>query len=102
MSSLSKQEQLRLLIDEQQERIRQTVLANRGRVVVARTRAKDWRYLESQETLHNSTLCSSGWYKALQLCFGDAARSPYASLPGTDSTLDAWADRVLLECDRLA
>ena len=110
MSSLSKQEQLSQLIDEQQERIRQTFPAQRGSAVVALTSARDWRYLKLQDTLnaatktataHNSYLYSSGWHKALQFCFGNAAESPYVSSPGTDSTLDAWADQVLLECDRL-
>src|SRR5690348_1615882 len=67
MSSLSKQEQLRQLIDEQQERIRQTFPANRGSAVVALTRARDWRYLTLQDTLktataHHSYLYSSGWH----------------------------------------
>src|SRR5438067_2851366 len=110
MSSLSKQEQLCQLIDEQQERIRQTFPADRGSAIVALTSARDWYYLKLQDTLHaatkmatahNSYLYSSGWHKALQLCFGNAAESPYVSPPGTDSTLDAWADQVLLECDRL-
>src|SRR5258708_22534522 len=50
---------------------------------------------------HNSYLYSSGWYKALQLCFGNAAESAHVSPRVTASTLDAWADQVLLECDRL-
>src|SRR5436305_482213 len=111
MSLLSRQEQLRQLIDEQQERIRLTFPAQRGSAVVALTRAKDWHYLTLQDTLnaatktapaHHSYLYSSGWYKALQLCFSGAAESAYVSSPGTDNTLDAWADQVLLECDRLA
>src|SRR5690242_12868902 len=110
MSSLSKQEQLRQLIDEQQERIHQTFPAHKGSAIVALTRARDWRYLKSQGTLHaatktapahNSYLYSSGWHKALQVCFGTAAESPYGSPPVPDRTLDAWADQVLLECDRL-
>ena len=110
MSSLSKQEQLSQLIDEQQERIRQTFPAHRGSAVVALTRARDWHYLKLQDTLnaatktataYNSYLYSSGWHKALQLCFGNAAESPYVSPIVTDSTLDAWADQVLLECDCL-
>jgi hypothetical protein len=110
MSSLSKQEQLCQLIDVQQERIRQTFPAHSGSAIVALTSARDWRYLKLQDTLnaalqgataHNSYLYSSGWHKALQLCFGNAAESPYVSPLVTDSTLDAWADQVLLECDRL-
>jgi|GEM_PF-880848 len=111
MSSLSKQEQLCQLIDEQQERIRQTFPALTGSAVVALTRARDWRYLKLPDTLNvatktaaaynNSYLYSSGWHKALQFCFGNAAESPYVSPLVTDSTLDAWADQVLLECDRL-
>ena len=110
MSSLSKQEQLSQLIDEQQERIRQTFPAHRGSAVVALTSARDWHYLKLQDTLnaatktataYNSYLYSSGWHKALQFCFGNAAESPYVSPIVTDSTLDAWADQVLLECDRL-
>src|SRR5947209_15000667 len=110
MSLLPRQEQLRQLIDTQQERIRQTFPAQRGSAVVALTRARDWHYLKSQDTLHaatksapaqNSYLYSSGWHKALQLCFGNAAESPYVSPTVPDSTLDAWADQVLLECDRL-
>ncbi|HEU0002253.1 MAG TPA: hypothetical protein VFQ36_15225 [Ktedonobacteraceae bacterium] len=111
MSSLTRQEQLRLLIDEQQERIRQTFPANRDSAVVALTRARDWRYLNLQGTLnavtktapaHNSYLYLSGWHKALQLCFGDAVKPSSVSPLITDSTLDAWADEVLLECDRLS
>src|SRR5207245_7601583 len=110
MSSLSKQEQLSQLIDEQQERIRQTFPTYRGSAVVALTSVRDWRYLKLQDTLHaatktatayNSYLYSSGWHKALQFCFGHAAESPSVSPLGTASTLDAWADQVLLECDRL-
>src|SRR5579863_3913167 len=110
MSSLSKHEQLRQVIDEQQERIRQTFPAQRSSAVVALTRARDWHSLKLQETLndapqgataHNSYLYSSGWQKALQVCFGNAAESPYVSPRVTDSTRDAWADQVLLECDRL-
>jgi hypothetical protein len=111
MSSLSKQEQLFQLIDEQQERIRQTFPAPRSSAVVALTRARDWRYLKLQDTWHAATmevaayhsyLYSSGWHKALQFCFGNAVESPDVSPGVTDSTLDAWADQVLLECDRLA
>src|SRR5207248_2632372 len=110
MSSLYKQEQLCQLIDEQQERIRQTFPAHRGSAVVALTSTRDWHYLKLQDTLnaatktataHNSYLYSSGWHKALQLCFGNAVESPYVSPSVTDSTLDAWADQVLLACDRL-
>src|SRR6266567_5625666 len=111
MSSLSKQEQLCQLIDEQQERIRQTFPAQRSSAVVALTRARDWHSLKLQDTLHaatktatahNSYLYSSGWHKVLQFCFGNAAESPYVSPGVTDSTLAAWADQVLLECDRLS
>src|SRR2546423_12044282 len=104
MSSLSKQEQLCQLIDEQQERIRQTFPAHRGSAVVALTSARDWHYLKLQDTLKTATAhnsYSSGWHKALQFCFGNTAASPYVSPVVTDSTLDAWADQVLLECDRL-
>ena len=75
MSSLSKQEQLCQLIDEQQERMRQTFPAQRGSAVVALTSARDWHYLKLQDMLnaapqgapaHNSYLYSSGWHKALQ------------------------------------
>ena len=55
MSSLSKQEQLRQLIDEQQERIRQTFPAHRGSAIVALTRARDWHYLTLQDTLNIAT-----------------------------------------------
>src|SRR5437588_7499193 len=110
MSSLFKKEQLCQLIDEQQERIRRTFPAQRGRAVVALTSARDWHSLKLQDTLnaatktataHNSYLYSSGWHKALQFCFGNAAESPYVSPLVTLSALDAWADQVLLECDRL-
>src|SRR5437016_4997595 len=104
MSSLSKQEQLCQLIDEQQERIRQTFPAHRGSAVVALTSARDWHYLKLQDTLKTATVhnsYTSGWHKALQFCFGNTAESPYVSPLVTDNTLDAWADQVLLECDRL-
>src|SRR5207244_877429 len=111
MSSLSKQEQLCQLIDEQQERIRQTFPAHGGSAVVALTSARDWHSLKLQDTLnaatqgataHNSYLYSSGWHKALQLCFSNAAESSYVAPIVTDSTLDGLADQVLLECDSLA
>ena len=111
MSSLSKPEQLCQLIHEWQERVRRTFPTQRGRAVVALTSARDWRYLTSQDMLNTAPqsaradqafLVSSGWYKALQLCFGNAAVSPALSPLVPDSTLDAWADQVLLECDRLA
>src|SRR5207247_5593929 len=44
---------------------------------------------------------SSGWHNDLQFCVVNAAESPYVSPLVTDSTLDAWADQSLLECDRL-
>ncbi|MBA2676838.1 MAG: hypothetical protein H0U76_00330 [Ktedonobacteraceae bacterium] len=111
MSSLSKQEQLCQLIDERQERIRRTFPAHRASAVVALTSARDWRYLTLQDTLHAATqsatahssyLYSSGWHKALQLCFVHATEFAYVSPIITGSTLDAWADQVLQECDRLA
>src|SRR2546421_5039143 len=109
MSSLSKQEQLCQLIDEQQERIRQTFPAHRGSAVVALTSARDWHYLKLQDTLnaatataHNSYLYPSGWHKALQVCFGNPTESPNVSPLATASRLDAWAEQVVLECDRLA
>jgi hypothetical protein len=111
MSSLTKQEQLRQLMDEQQKRIRQAFPAHRGSAVVALTRARDWQYLKFQETLnadtktvtaYNAYLYPSGWHMALQFCFGDAVESPIVSPLVTDTTLDAWAGQVLLECDRLA
>jgi len=105
MSSLSKQELLAQLINEQQERIRQTFSAHRGSAVVALTRARDWHSLKLQDSQADRKsrpyIYFSGWHKALQLCFGNAAKSPYVSPSGTDSTLDAWADQALLECDRL-
>src|SRR5579863_1585043 len=96
MSSLSKQEQLRQLLDEQQERIRQTFPAQRGSAVVALTRARDWRFLMLQDTVsaatpgvaaQNSYLYLSGWQKALQLCFGNAAESASGSPGVADSAL---------------
>ncbi len=110
MSLLSRQEQLSQLIDEQQARLRQTFPTQRGGAVVALTRAQDWRYLKSQETLNSAakmaptqnTLFASGWQKALQLCFSNASESPYVSPGIIDNTLDVWADQVLRECDRLA
>jgi hypothetical protein len=81
MSSISKQEQLRQLIAEQQEHIRQTFPNQRNHAVVALTRARDLRYLTSQDTLyatesHTPYLNASGWQKALQICFGDEAPAP--------------------------
>ncbi|HZS77394.1 MAG TPA: hypothetical protein VFA41_12335 [Ktedonobacteraceae bacterium] len=111
MSSLSKQEQLRSLIDEQQERMRQTFPAQRDLAVVALIRARDWRYLALHNTLHTPAwnapspifyLCTSGWQKALQLCYSAATASFQVASGITDSSLDAWAEQVLQECDRLA
>jgi hypothetical protein len=123
MTSLSRQEQLRRLIDEQLERLRQTFPADRGSAVVALTRARDWRYLTSETgtagdprvptppistpaptgiSEANDYLYHSGWHRALLLCFGDAVEFPRVSAVGADSALDAWADQVLGECDRLA
>jgi hypothetical protein len=111
MSSLSKQEHLRHLIAEQQERLRQTFPAERGRALAALTRARDWRFLQSQEPLHaapagaplhHPSLFASGWQKALQVCLGAAAESSFNSSFVPSSTLDARADQILLECDRLS
>jgi hypothetical protein len=113
MSSLSKQEQLRQVIAEEQERIRQTFPAERDSAVVALTRAKDWRCLASQDTLNADSLYSaartphphlfaSGWHKTLQLCYGHDLASSTISPLMIDSTLDAWADQTLLACDRLS
>lgn len=113
MRSLSKQEQLRQLIEEQQKRIRQTFPAQRSSAVLALTRTRDWHYLTLQDVQADGTslvrgqgepkpsLFFSGWHKALHLCFGNAADLPYVAPLVPDSTLDAWADQVLLECDRL-
>ena len=111
MSSLSRQEQLRQLIDEEQERLRQTFPAQQGSAIVALARAQDWRHLTSQDALraatqvapaHNLYLSASGWQKALQLCFGNITAQPTDSPFVSGSALDVWADQVLLECDRLA
>ena len=111
MSSLSRQEQLSHLIDEQQEGLRQTFPAQRGSAIVALTRAQDWRYVKSQEMIHPATrsapaqnfLFASGWQKALQFCFSTVSESAqHVSSAVPDNTLDAWADHFLLECDRLA
>lgn len=111
MSSFSRQEQLLQLIHEEQRRLSHTFPAQRGSAVVALTRARDWRYLKSQEALtgavnaapaQNFSLYASGWQKALQLCFDSASDSPYVAHSVPDSALDDWADQVLLECDHLA
>lgn len=111
MSLRPKQEQLRQLIDEQQERLRQAFPARIGSAIVALTRARDWRYLALQDTLYAtvqrapsqpSYLYPSGWNKTLQLCFSHVTEPPSFSPPAIDNTLDAWADQVLRECDRLA
>lgn len=110
MSSLSRQKQLSQLIDEQQERLRQTFPAQTGSAVVALIQARDWRYLKLQETLDvtvktapiQNSLYASGWNKALQLSFSKAPESPYVSPDVPDSALDTWADQFLQECDRLA
>lgn len=118
MSSLSKQEQLLQLIDEQQECLRQALSAQRSQALIALTGANDWRYLTSQdrssiaplagpETLpeavstHTPYLFFSGWHKALRLCFAAASDAP-AAASLSESALAVWADQVLLECDRLA
>src|SRR5947209_7779963 len=110
MSSLSRQERLSQLIDEQQERLRQTFPAQRGGAIVALTQARDWRYLKSKEMINTAprtapaqnSLYASGWQKALQLCFSNVPESAHVSSGVPDNTLDAWADQVLLECDHLA
>jgi hypothetical protein len=105
-SPLSRQEQLRQLIDAEQERMRQTFPTRRSSAVVALTRARDWRYLQLQDTLNvavsDLSLYYSGWQKALQLCFGNLAEAFSGSPLVPDGVLDAWADQILLECDRLA
>lgn len=111
MSSPSKQERLRLLIEEQQERIRQTFPPQRGSAIASLTRARDWQYLQGQDPSHagtavapllHSPLYASGWHKALQFCFSTAAQSASSAPLVPASTLDVWADQVLLECDRLS
>jgi hypothetical protein len=109
--TLPKQEQLRQLIDELRERIRQAFPVHRDNAVIALTRARDWHYLKLQDTLytatqgptgHSSYLYSSGWHMALQLCFGKVNESLYLAPLVTDSTLDTWAEQVLLACGNLA
>ena len=108
MSSTSKQEQLRQLIDEQQQHIRQAFPTQRSSTIVALTRARDWQYLTLQDAVnaatqeHSSYVCSSGWYKALQICYGNATEPPNVSPPVPASALEAWADHILLECASLA
>ncbi|HEU5228228.1 MAG TPA: hypothetical protein VFU49_10500 [Ktedonobacteraceae bacterium] len=111
MSSLSTQECLAHLLAEQQERLLQTFPTRRGNAVVALTRASNWRFLQVQDALGMTTarppaqysfLYASGWQKALQLCFGPAPGSPSGLPVVTEIALDAWADQVLLACDRLS
>lgn len=110
MSSLSKQEQLRQLIDEQQEHIRRTFPTHRDTSIIALTRAKDWHYLMSQDALtittmaHGSYLSSSGWYKALQVCFDNATEYPGVS-PLTNknkATFSRLPCSYLFSCSLLA
>src|SRR5256886_6405029 len=110
MYPLAEQNQLGQLKEEGESGSPQLFPGSRGSAVVALTSARDWHYLKLQDALnaatktataHNSYLFSSGWHKALQLCFGNAAESPSVSPSVTDGILDAWADQVLLECDRL-
>src|SRR5262245_18218402 len=111
MSSPSNQEHLRQLIEEEQERVRQTFPTQRGSAIAALRRARDWHFLQVQDPPHaaphgasarGGSLVPSGWHKALQCCFGTAAASGDAAPLVPESTLDAWADQVLLECDRLS
>ena len=107
MSSLSKQEQLRQLLHEQQQRIRQSFPAHRASATIALTGAQDWHYLTLQDPRHTqntatpaSYLYSSGWQKALQLCFANAVE-PLVYSSNIDNTLDDWAEHLLLECNHL-
>ncbi len=113
MSSLTRQEQLRQLLDEQQERLCSAFPTNRSNALVALTRARDWHMLNvgacfstptltSQFITPTPYLSSSGWQKALQCCFSTAIMPSPISTVHTTSDLDTWADQVLLEYDALA
>jgi hypothetical protein len=111
MSTLSQQERLRLLLTEQQERLQQTIPLAGGRAVLALTRASDERFLQTQDLLPAvsagtpltvATLFASGWLKAFQCCYGPVDAAASGSSFDPERSLDAWADHILQECDRLS
>nr|BBH87021.1 hypothetical protein KTC_17720 [Thermosporothrix sp. COM3] len=98
MSSLSQQELLRQVLNEQQERICQMFPQHRERALVALTRANDWRFLSSlNDPLPAAPpLFPSGWLKALLLCFDTT------TIHARDESIqDIRADQILSACDQV-
>lgn len=102
---MNTQERLRQAIDQQQSRLRAGVPPDRQAVIVALLRIQD--ELPSThgveplpDLITGRRLADLGGNKALQLCFeaSDDAAAPALSGDG----LEAWAERFLQECGRLA
>jgi hypothetical protein len=101
------QEQLRQLIDQQQDRLHAAVPGDRQGAVLALIRAQDrltlTPYVEPPpDLITGRRLANPGGNMALQLCLestGDCAVEAHAS--PTDA-LDAWAENFLRECGHLA
>ena len=99
MPSSPKQEQLRQLLKEQQEFLRQTFPTDRYHSLLALIHASNWHYFTTQyNKQHDISRFPSDLQKALFLYF--STQGMQSSL--TDDTLELWAASILEACSRLA
>ncbi len=111
MYSLSKQEQLRHLLNKQHEYLQHTIPFDKQRSLLALIRASNWHYLETQRmstgdhkiqykplTGDPLRLPMSGLQKALSLCLPTQNTQTSVS----DEAVDTWADSTLQACAHLA
>lgn len=101
MNTSSRQEQLQKLLYAQQSHLQHTFFPDSGRALLALTSLHNWHYLKTPQQEFYTTLShSSGWQKALALCF--SASVPQPSIDMTDEILNAWANTMLQTCNLLA
>ncbi len=97
MNTSSKQEQLRELLQAQQAHLQHTFFVDRRRALLALANLHNWHYLATpHQKLHTTFLTSSGWQKALSLCF--SASVPQSPIDMMDEALNTWATTVLQTC----
>ena len=101
MNTSSKQEQLRELLQAQHIHLQHTFILDRRRALLALTNLHNRHYLEiPQQKLHTTFPSSSGWQKALSLCYSTSV--PQSPTDVTNEMLDAWAHATLQTCSLLA